>query len=107
MYLRDTASRRVAIRFQGVLPVFVDDGEDEQHFETLDYSEAGLYMRELESGDESKLKEGQEIVGHLGQRDSSGSVGFAGKIVRVHDKESGFHYAVQVTSMTTSGDEEG
>lgn len=107
VYLRDTASRRVAIRFQGVLPVFVEDGEgrDEMRFETLDYSEAGLYMRELTCGAESKLKEGQEIEGHLGQRESSGSVGFSGRVVRVHDKESGFHYAVQVLSMTPSNGE--
>ncbi len=99
VFLRDSDSRRVAIRFQGVLPVFVTDGETTLRFETLDYSEAGLYMRELECGDISQLQEGEHIAGHLGQENAPGSVSFKGRVVRVHDKESGFHYAVQVTQM--------
>ena len=98
VYLTDAASRRVAIRFQGVLPVLVDIAGQQYNFETLDYSEVGLYIRELESGAEPLLSDGQEIAGRIG-RDDAASVLFRGHVVRTHHKTTGIHYAVKVEEM--------
>lgn len=98
IYLADTASRRVAIRFQGALPVLVKRRGQSYQFETLDYSEVGLYMRELQSGAAPRLKEAEAIHGRIG-RDPSASVLFRGQVVRVHSSVQGIHYAVKVDSM--------
>lgn len=100
VYLTDAGSRRVAIRFEGVLPVEVDHEGQTFHFETLDYSEVGLYMRELESSDTPKLKDAQAIRGRIG-RDTAGSVDFEGEVVRTHFKTGGIYYAVKVDQMSS------
>jgi serine/threonine protein phosphatase 1 len=100
VYLHEAGSRRVAIRFQGVLPVVVEMDGQEIEFETLDYSEVGLYMRELDSGDGAKLKDNQVIHGHIG-REEAGRVEFEGQVVRTHFKADGVHYAVKVDKMVS------
>ncbi len=100
VYLHDAASRRVAIRFEGVLPVFVEHEGQIFNFETLDYSEVGLYMRELEAGDIPKLAEEQIIKGRVG-KDIDSSVEFEGVVVRIHFKPGGIYYAVKVSSMSS------
>jgi serine/threonine protein phosphatase 1 len=105
IYLTDAASRRVAIRFQGVLPVVVDVDGEHHRFETLDYSEAGLYMRELESGDVPQLKAGQIIHGRIG-KDPAAAVLFDGQIVRTHFKAGGIYYAVKVDKMVSMAGED-
>ena len=99
VYLTDSESRRVAIRFEGVLPVLVEHEGQSFHFETLDYSEVGLYMRELDSGESPKLADNQLIKGRIG-RDAAGSVDFEGQVVRTHYKTGGIYYAVRVAYMS-------
>lgn len=99
IFLTDTASRRVAIRFQGALPVVVEQDGQRYQFETIDYSEVGLYMRELGSGPSPQLKQGEGIRGRIG-RDPTGSVLFDGEVVRTHKDASGVRYAVKVNAMT-------
>lgn len=101
VYLTDTASRRVAIRFEGVLPVLVEQDGQSLHFETLDYSEVGMYMRELDSGKFPRLTEKQVITGRIG-RDVAGSVDFQGQVVRTHFKAGGIYYAVKVDQMSSA-----
>ena len=101
IYLTDAASRRVAIRFEGVLPVVVEQDGQSHHFETLDYSEVGLYMRELDSGTTPRLKENQAIHGRIGS-DAATSVLFEGHVVRTHFKTAGIHYAVKVKTMSSA-----
>jgi serine/threonine protein phosphatase 1 len=100
VYLNDAASRRVAIRFEGVLPVLVEHDGQTFHFETLDYSEVGLYMRELDSTDVAKLSDGQPIKGRIG-KDLAGGVEFEGSVVRTHFKAGGIYYAVKVDEMSS------
>tara|TARA_R110002096_G_scaffold77896_3_gene183192 strand:- start:20369 stop:21379 length:1011 start_codon:yes stop_codon:yes gene_type:complete len=103
VYLTDAASRRVAIRFEGALPVFIEiDGQDYQ-FETLDYSEVGLYIREIAQGVVPQLAEGQAIEGRVG-KDSSASVRFHGSVIRAHQIEAGTRYAVKVDAMENMQD---
>jgi serine/threonine protein phosphatase 1 len=106
VYLNDAASRRVAIRFEGVLPVVVEHDGQEFHFETLDYSEVGLYMRELDSTDVAKLQDGQPLKGRIG-KDVAGSVEFEGSVVRTHFKSGGIYYAVKVDTMSSMQADDG
>lgn len=103
VYLTDAGSRRVAIRFQGVLPVSIELNGKRHKFETLDYSEVGLYIRELNSGTKPLLNDEQEIHGRIG-RDVAASVSFRGFVVRTHHKATGIHYAVKVEEMESLQD---
>ncbi len=103
VYLTDTASRRVAIRFEGALPVTIKIGDAKYQFETLDYSEVGLYIRELAKGKVPELREGQAIVGRIG-KDASASVRFRGSVIRSHQIAGGRRYAVKVDAMENMDD---
>jgi len=103
VYLTDTESRRVAIRFEGALPVVVQKGDKFLQFETLDYSEVGLYIRELQAGSTQQLQEGEEIHGRVG-KDASASVRFRGTVVRAHLIAGGIRYAVKVDAMENMQD---
>jgi serine/threonine protein phosphatase 1 len=98
VYLKDAASRRVAIRFQGTLPVLVEQDGQTYRFETIDYSEVGLYMRDIENRQGPVLQPNQPIRGRIG-RDRIGSVLFKGVVVRTHVDDEGYHYAVKVDAM--------
>lgn len=95
VYLRDLRSRRVSIRFRGTLPVEVERGDRSLHFETVDYSEVGLYLRGHE---EAELAADEPVRGRIGSN-GTGSVFFAGRVVRVHRDGAGVYYAVQVSEM--------
>jgi len=100
--LRDHASRRAAVRFQGRLPVLVHVRGQTRNFETVDYSELGMYMHEV-PGDEIepiRLAEGELVVGVIGAGFPS-YVSFSGRIVRVSDEDRGLHYAVQIERVTS------
>lgn len=99
VYLTDTSSRRVAIRFTGVLPVTVEHNGTEHHFETIDYSEVGLYMRECSPGKKPVLQEGAAIRGQIGAGGEA-NVRFEGQVVRTHHETNGIRYAVKVDTMT-------
>ncbi len=103
VYLTDAASRRVAIRFQGVLPVVVEQAGKQLQFETLDYSEVGLYIREVTPGPAPHLLEGQVISGRIG-KDAAGSVQFHGSVIRAHQIAGTTRYAVKVDSMESMDD---
>lgn len=103
VYLRDGSSRRVAIRFRGALPVVVQTERGRFEFETIDYSEVGLYMRDLDKDRGQVLLPGHQIRGRIGGRDP-GSVRFVGEVVRVHEEGGAYRYAVRVVSMTPVDD---
>ena len=93
VYLTDTASRRVAIRFEGALPVIIELDGQEFQYETLDYSEVGLYIRETNPGTLPILHEGGAIEGRIG-KDAAASVRFRGVIIRAHQLSGGMRYSV-------------
>ena len=95
VYLRDMRSRRVALRFEGILPVEIRIEDDVYSFETIDYSEAGLFIKPVKGN--PNLPEGTELTGQIGQQD--GSTVFDGKIVRNLLIDGLHHYAVQVDNM--------
>ena len=63
--------------------------------ETLDYSELGMYIRDLEPNAKPKLTSGESVFGVICPGDL-GEVTFSGSIVRVAPEEGGVHYAVQI-----------
>ncbi len=94
MFLRDTTSRRAALRFDGALDVTVMRNQQEQHFETLNYSELGMLMRDV-PGTGPRLAENEIIRGAVGDPEV-GRVPFAGKVVRCKVHDDGIYYAVQI-----------
>ncbi len=94
-WLRDESSRRVATRFEGVAPVYVHRGDITLEFETLNYSEFGMFMRDILHPEAAVFEEGDTIEGAIGSRDHY-LVEFEGQVVRVVKKDDGVYYAVQI-----------
>ncbi|MBT8493155.1 MAG: PilZ domain-containing protein, partial [Deltaproteobacteria bacterium] len=95
--LRDQNSRRGAVRFQGRVGVRVHADGVSLECETLDYSELGMYVRDLEPDAKAKVAVGESVFGVICPGDL-GEVTFSGSIVRVAPEASGVHYAVQIHS---------
>ncbi len=95
IYLRDERSQRVAIRFDGALAVSVQRGDELLNFETINYSEAGMYMRDLEHPQELILENNELIDGIIGNTPET-QLGFQGRVVRRRLADDGAHYAVQI-----------
>jgi serine/threonine protein phosphatase 1 len=95
VYLRDKSSdARMSIRFQGKLPVRVRMGAQSYDFETVNYSEAGMYMRDL-THLRRVFKLGDIIYGSIGS-DIDSLTQFRGRVVRHAKEPVGYHYGVQI-----------
>ena len=79
--LREKGSNRVAVRFVGTVPVYVKRGEQLLQFETRNYSETGMLMREIVSPHLSVFNDGDVIEGEIGSQRHN-VVPFGGKVVR-------------------------
>ncbi len=95
--LRDVASRRAAVRFTGVIPVRILRRGVAYDFETIDYSEIGMYMRDLRLRDAPVLADGERIEGLIGP-DQESLIEFRGQIVRRRRDDRGDHYGVRILS---------
>ncbi len=95
IYLQDVSSSRIAIRFQGHIPVFAFKEGRTYEFETLDYNEFGVYMRDLSGENHAHFDEKEVIEGIIGSLGFN-QAPFKGQIVRVDHKENGHHYAVKM-----------
>jgi len=98
VYLRDTRSRRAAVRFRGATPVRVFRRGQVHQFETVDYSEIGLFIRSLDQN-EGILFEADELIrGMIGANPLS-LVRFSGQVVRCVVDEDGLCYGVRILSL--------
>jgi len=95
--LRDVTSRRAAVRFTGVVPVRILRRGQAFDFETVDYSEIGMYMRDLSERDTPLLEDGDRIEGLIGA-DQESLIEFKGTIVRCRRDDRGDHYGVRILS---------
>lgn len=95
--LRDVRSQRAAVRFRGIVPVRVTIGDRVVPFETVDYSEIGMYIRDLAERDRPILSPGDRIAGTIGP-DAASLVEFVGQVVRHRRDDRGDHYGVRVLS---------
>lgn len=97
--LRDMSSRRIAIRFDGAIPVYGDVGASTHEFETINYSEAGMYMRDLLSDGEYVYEQGAIITGIIGHHEDEFRARFRGRVVRRRADTDGVHYAVKIMDL--------
>jgi serine/threonine protein phosphatase 1 len=95
VYLRDPGDRRDAVRFSGALPVYVYRGDESHQFETVDYSEFGMYMRDITSSEKDVIDPGSDIIGQIGSQDHT-LVDFHGECLRVERRDDGVFYAVRL-----------
>jgi serine/threonine protein phosphatase 1 len=93
--LRDSSSRRAAIRFLGEVPVVVRRGTERHAFTTVDYSELGMYMRAADAGRAPHFDVGERLEGVVGP-DAQSLVSFDGAVVRRRSDDLGVHYAVKI-----------
>lgn len=82
LFLKDARPQRIAHRFQGAVGVFVLKNNQVYGFETLNYNDFGLLMRETAPSVEPLLSVGESISGVIGQ-DPIKQVAFTGEVVRV------------------------
>lgn len=91
--LRDDGGTRGAVRFQGTLRVRVRARDHVFEFETVDYSEFGMYMRSAPGRLDPGLRVGEVIHGVIDPDDPAG-LEFSGEIVRAWTSNKLSNYAV-------------
>jgi serine/threonine protein phosphatase 1 len=96
---------RVAVRFTGRLPVSLTSSNGTTRmFETLNYNQFSLLMRELGSSDsEPQLAIGQGVEGVIGPPGPS-AIQFKGTVARVESRNNVRLYGVSLTRVTNGND---
>ncbi len=95
-FLQDDDSRRIAVRFEGRVPVDLRVQGNVWPMETINYSEFGMLLKTLVGGNSPALKEGDKVTGEV-KILSDEPLSFEGSIVRIFKKEGVTQYAVQLT----------
>ena len=93
--LREGGSNRRAVRFDGAIPVFLDLPGGRAEFETLNYSEIGMLIREKGEGDGAELPAGLEVTGQVCP-ESGAILAFDARIVRLRNYTDGRYYAIEL-----------
>ena len=101
--LRDHSSRRMAIRFEGTVPVYIHSGRKTHAFQASDFSERGMYMRAMTHPNKQVFAKGDIIVGDIGS-DLDRRVYFQGRIARVVPADNSFYYGVKMSSLPRGQD---
>lgn len=92
---RDESPQRVAKRFSGAVQVFIVKKKKIYGFETLNYNEFGLLIRETNPTTEPILEMGEVIEGVIGQNPLT-QVNFRGQVVRADLKSATPMYGVKM-----------
>jgi serine/threonine protein phosphatase 1 len=101
-YLKeDPRISRVAKRFMGSIPVFVETENGYDEFLTVNYNEFGLLIVDT-SGGERVFEVGQILQGKIGDL-SREQIPFAGQVVRHQRKDKSIAYGIQMIEMKTPG----
>jgi serine/threonine protein phosphatase 1 len=95
---------RVAMRFAGTLPVRAGrPGETLNDYETLNFNQFGLLIRDVGPATMRTLSVGDVLEGTVG-RETSSKIDFVGRVVRIETRMSGpdaaFLYGVQIDRVT-------
>ena len=93
--LKDEAPQRRAKRFTGAVDVFVTKNSSVYAFETLNYNEFGLLMRENHPGAEPLLQRGEVIEGVIGQNPHA-QIRFRGEVMRADSRGEAPLYGVKI-----------
>ena len=95
---------RVAVRFSGRLPVKAKTASGSRIFETLNYNQFGLLMREIAAADSvPEFVKNQTIEGTIGFAGPS-AIDFEGVVVRVESRNHIRLYGVSLTRVTNGND---
>ncbi|MDH3378213.1 MAG: metallophosphoesterase [Gammaproteobacteria bacterium] len=97
IYLQDRSSQRAAVRFDGAIPVVVERGTEKMEFETVNYSEIGMLIRDTSRLDYLALDKGEVIAIKVGAGGPS-EVEIVGRVLRRKLNDDGGYYALQVIS---------
>lgn len=95
VFLRDRNPKRAAARFQGQLPVYVDEGEVMLEFETLNYNEFGMLIRSVSHPDRMFFDLHEPLQGRIGSAEYL-TVYFEGEVVRVEEEDGEFRYGIKM-----------
>jgi serine/threonine protein phosphatase 1 len=96
VFPKEFSSSRVSMRFVGQLPVEARRGiEPTRRYETLNYNQFGLLMKDVEVGRVPYLRQGDLIEGVIGATDNSG-VEFAGEVVRTESRGQSVVYGIRI-----------
>lgn len=93
VFLRDRASNRVAVRFQGTVPLVIERGAERLHFETVDYNDFGALVCDPTERLAS-LSVGERIDGRIGPEGAPQAT-FRGLVLRRQPGERGTCYALR------------
>ncbi|CAN5717720.1 hypothetical protein BH10BDE1_BH10BDE1_03940 [soil metagenome] len=94
-------SKRIAVRFNGRMPVSASKpGLKRTDFETLNYNQFGLMLRELAPSSTPFFENGDVIDGTIGD-DHRTSVNFEGQIVRVEHRQGMALYGVKLDRVSS------
>ncbi len=93
-------SKRIAVRFKGRMPVSAaKPGLKREAFETLNYNQFGLLLKEARPSSAPSFENGDVIEGTIGD-DHRTSVDFEGQIVRVDYRQGIALYGVQLNKVS-------
>ncbi|MDZ4083944.1 MAG: metallophosphoesterase family protein [Bdellovibrionales bacterium] len=102
--LTESGSLRIAVRFNGRMPVSASKpGQRRLEFETLNYNQFGLLLRELRPMGIAVFENGDIIEGTIGD-DHRTAVEFEGQIVRTESRQGLALYGVKIEKISTSND---
>ena len=98
-FLHDEASQRIAVRFEGVVPVELKMNANVCLLETINYSEFGMLLRSKPGATPPIINEGDKVTGVV-KILSDEPVSFQGTVIRIIKKDGVLQYAVQLSRFT-------
>lgn len=102
--LTESGSLRIAVRFNGRMPVSASKpGQRRLEFETLNFNQFGLLLREIRPMGIAVFENGDVIEGTIGD-DHRTAVEFEGQIVRTESRQGLALYGVKIEKISTSND---
>ncbi len=105
----DETWARLAVRFGGVMTVYVAKNGQEMVFETLNYNQHGLLMRESAQAGIRLLRRpslavGEKLNGRIGSHNFV-DVHFSGEVIRSEVRDGSYQYALKLDKVMVPGDE--
>lgn len=96
VYLKDVKSSRRGVRFHGSVPLQIIRDGQYFPFETINYNEFGVYIRDLSGGSNPEFSMDEIVSGEIGSQ-MYDTASFEGQIVRVDQKDDGIFYAISMS----------
>lgn len=95
---------RAATRFRGSMKVYISRSGKELNFETINYNQFGLLIREFKEAHEASLSVGEKLKGSIGKGKFQ-KMAFHGEVVRIETRGEGLLYGIKILKLSASGEE--